>query len=222
MKTDDEVYALKSFDIHESEIVKRDLRGRFQYIHEVNLWGNEESVSGPGSSLEETVVLRENLPVLLRNLEAQSMLDIPCGDFAWMQHVPFELYYIGADIVPNLIERNREKWPEHEWHVLDLTTDSLPQADVVFVRDCLVHLSHENVFRALDNIRRSGAKWLCTTWFRFTEVNTDIQDGDWRPLNLMVEPFLLPHPEYFIVEECKEANAKYVDDKCMAVWKLRD
>lgn len=227
----DEVYARKSFVLHEEEILNRDLAERFAYIHEVNLWGSEESISGPGSTLEETHVVRENLPTLLEGLGAKSMLDIPCGDYRWMSNIPWEDFdggfkYIGADIVPALVERNKERWSHHtelfghEWMTLDLTSDPLPKVDVVFVRDCLVHLSHSNVQKALDNIRRSGAKWLCTTWFRLSETNTDIPDGDWRPLNLMADPFLLTHPDYFIVEMCTEVNGKYLEDKCLGVWKL--
>ena len=226
----DEVYALKSFKIHEEELLQRGLADRFKYIHEVNLWGSEESVSGPGSTLEETMVLRDNLTFLLQELGVKSMLDIPCGDYRWMNRIPWENFdgfkYIGADIVPAITEQNKERWAGHseifghEWMTLDLTSDPLPQTDLVFVRDCLVHLSYENVHKALDNIRRSNAKWLCTTWFRFTETNKDIPDGDWRPLNLMAEPFCLPHPDYFIVEMCTEANGKYMEDKCIGVWSL--
>lgn len=226
----DDVFALKSFEIHEKEIVGRDLADRFNYIHDVNLWGNQESISGPGSTLEETLVLRDNLPVLLKELGAKSMLDIPCGDYSWMSRIPWENFdgfqYIGADIVPALTEQNKQRWRGHsevfghQWMTLDLTKDPLPDVDVVFVRDCLVHLSYENIELALNNIWRSKAKWLCTTWFRFTETNKDIQDGDWRPLNLMAPPFDLPHPDSYIVEKCMEAKGRYKDDKCIGVWRV--
>ena len=40
-----------------------------------------------------------------------SLLDAPCGDFNWMRHVPLGgVSYTGADVVPELIARNRRDY----------------------------------------------------------------------------------------------------------------
>ena len=73
--------------------------------------------------------------------------------------------------------------------------DPLPEADLVFVRDCLVHFSYTDVFRALRNICRSGSHYLLMTTFSFDHRrNRDIWTGDWRPLNFRKEPFGFPEP----------------------------
>src|SRR5688572_15166107 len=75
----------------------------FCRIHAANEWGTVESRSGPGSTLARTEHLREGLPRLLDELGVRSLLDAPCGDFHWMQHVvPHLDRYVGVDIVPEL------------------------------------------------------------------------------------------------------------------------
>src|SRR4029453_1207153 len=91
--------------------------------------------------------------------------------------------------------------------------------DLGLCRDCLVHLSFENIGRAIDNIRVSGARYLLTTTFLDHEVNGDIEDGDWRMLNLEREPFNLPPPVDVLVEHCEEGDGAYAD-KALGLWEL--
>src|SRR6185295_15560120 len=103
-------------------------------------------------------------------------------------------------IVAEMIERNRRTFgnAQREFHCLDITADKLPRADLVLCRDCLVHLSFKDVFRALENIRRSGARFLLTTTFSKREQNRDIETGNWRPLNLERAPFSMPPPQLIV------------------------
>ena len=52
-----------------------------------NLWGSDESVSGPGSSIMQTESIRSVLPGLLESLRVKVLLDAPCGDFHWMKMI---------------------------------------------------------------------------------------------------------------------------------------
>ena len=130
---------------------------RFQHIYKSNHWSEAESVSGPGSTLEETEPLRRELPSLLRELGATSMLDLPCGDFHWMQHTNLAgIDYIGGDLVGSLIDRNQAKHACDgvEFRKIDLVNDTLPAVDVILCRDCLVHLSFADAQVALANVAR--------------------------------------------------------------------
>lgn len=195
------------------------LAERFGYIYETNLWGSEESRSGLGSAVDETAHLRQALSDLVLRLGIRSLLDIPCGDYGWLSQASLDLEYTGADIVAAIVERNRTLYPGRTFLQLDLTRDELPNADMVLCRDCLVHLSFENVFRALDRIRTSGAGWLLATTFLEHDANQDIPDGDWRMLNLECAPFNLPRPEAVIVEGCTEAGGAYAD-KALGLWRV--
>jgi len=53
----------------------------FFFLCQQNKWGDKHSLSGKGSNLEATVNLREVLPAILSDLDAQNFLDLPCGDF---------------------------------------------------------------------------------------------------------------------------------------------
>ena len=60
---------------------RRHMQSTFAPFYTKNLWGDAESASGPGSTLARTAKLRNELPILLQEIGARSMLDAPCGDF---------------------------------------------------------------------------------------------------------------------------------------------
>lgn len=187
-----------------------------------NKWGDAESLSGKGSNLEATAMLRALLPPLLRDLGATSLLDVPCGDFYWMQHVDLTgISYLGGDIVPDLISANRARHARDDvaFQVIDLIEGPVPQADVVFVRDCLVHMSNAHVAAALRNIAASGSTWLLSTTFPETGRNTDIATGQWRAVDLTKPPFSLPAPDRLIAEG--QAHLKgQAPDKMLGLWRI--
>jgi hypothetical protein len=207
-----------------AELQHLGLRERFARIYETNLWGSEVSVSGSGSVDEQTAAIRAKLPVLLQELKVRSMLDLPCGDFGWMREVDLSgIAYTGADIVPDLIARHQHAFtgPSRRFSVLDLTRDALPTVDLVFCRDCLVHLSFLHVWQAISNLKVSGSRWLLTTTFPANPQNNDIEDGDWRLLNFELAPFSFPPPVAVLNEECTEHDGAFAD-KSLGLWALAD
>jgi SAM-dependent methyltransferase len=197
------------------------IKETFTDIYENNLWTSSESSSGIGSELKNTELIRNELPYLFQKFDIKSMLDIPCGDWNWMKKVDLSsVSYIGADIVEKLIISNKQSYPNIDFRTLDLTTDELPKVDLVFVRDCLGHLTNENVHKAIANIRNSGSKYLLATSFTRWNMNPDIQDGGWKCINLMIEPFYL-NPIYLINENCQEGYPHY-NDKCMILFKMNN
>jgi hypothetical protein len=194
-----------------------------------------ESRSGTGSNLAQTAALRAALPALVAELGIRSFLDVPCGDFFWMAEVDLGVEtYLGGDIVPALIDRNRARFarPGREFRTLDLTRDRLPAADLVFSRDCLVHLRDEDIRRALAAIKESGSTYLAMTTFPDHDHNAaEIEIGAWRPLNFRLAPFLLPPPLRLIDERCTEvetaadgavpAGDSYAD-KSVGLWRVAD
>jgi SAM-dependent methyltransferase len=200
------------------------LRERFQRIHETNLWG-AASTSGLGSEIEATSTLRTELPRLLRALEVASLLDAPCGDGGWINSTDLGVKVTGIDIVPELIARLRERATRGEicgdYHTADITRDVLPSCDAILCRDCLVHLSFANIFRAIENFRRCGAVWLITTTFPDWQNNADCEDGDWRALNFERPPFSWGAPVELLNENCVEAGGGW-RDKSLGVWRLSE
>lgn len=218
----------KTIAEHRFEEVRKKLRGRtnrevFDFIYHSNLWASSESPSGTGSEHDATYRIRSQLPGLLKQLHASTLLDLPCGDFSWLSTVQLPVQrYIGADIVPAIIERNAETYsdshPFAEFRVLDLSGDPLPDADVLFCRDCLVHLPCATIFDAFRNISRSRISHvIMTTFVGNDRTNEDIETGNWRPLNFQKPPFSLPEPSRVIMEGCTEENGAYAD-KALGLW----
>jgi len=71
----------------------------------------------------------------------------------------------------------------------------------------------------IDNIRGSGARYLLTTTFLEHEQNEDIEDGDWRMLNLRRPPFDFASPVDVLIEGCVEGDGAYAD-KALGLWAL--
>lgn len=219
------VLAEQRYAERRQEFASLDLAARFDLIHRTNLWGAEQSTSGLGSELAATATLRHELSRLLRDLDIKSLLDLPCGDFTWMSHTDLAgITYVGADIVPAIIAANTTKHAISGWVdflQLDLVADPLPAADLILCRDCLVHLSFDHIRRAIGNMKRSGSQWLLTTTFIDVTENRDVEDGDWRTLNLQHAPFGFPEPRAIIIEGCTEANGDYAD-KALGLWRPAD
>lgn len=193
----------------------------FSNIYKENHWGGTESVSGPGSDLSQTKVLIDFLPKLFQEYKIKSMLDIPCGDFYWMSNVVLnDVFYTGADIVDEIIYKCKSEYPLYEFKIMDLVESELPCVDLIFCRDCLVHLPYETIKKAIKNIKNSKSKYLLTTSFSQHD-NTDTHLGGWRPLNLTRGPFNFPEPILIINEGCTENDYEYLD-KSMYLWEIKN
>ena len=196
----------------------------FAPFYTENRWGDEESVSGPGSNLTRTAKLRRELPVLLQEIGTRTLLDAPCGDFNWMKDTQLGVeQYIGADVVPDLIARNQQLYADDktQFVLLDLTRDKLPRVDVILCRDCLIHFSYRHIAAAIRNFKRSGSTYLLTNSYPAWSSNENIRTGGFRPLNLTLQPFKFPQPLRQIHEKLPEEEAEFYD-KILGLWKLSD
>jgi hypothetical protein len=177
--------------------------------------------SGVGSDLNSTKTIANALRYSLDSLAVQSMLDIPCGDFRWMQTVDLgRITYIGADIIEPLIASHQtcHASAQKTFRTLDIVTDDLPEVDLIFCRDCLVHFSHRLLKKAVKNIKRSGSRYLITTTFPEHSKNNGIVTGYWQPLNLCAPPFNFPPPLQLI----NEGHPAPYQDKSLGLWNIRD
>ncbi len=189
----------------------------FTEMYEDNHWNCPESVSGWGSTMVATRVLRMQLPTMLKTLGVRSILDAPCGDFVWMKETALELdAYFGADIVQAMVEKNQELYGSDTRAFIhaDLTKDPLPKVDAIFCRECAQHLPDAMIFDMLKNFKRSGATYLMITTHVKHEFNKDGHLGSFRRLNLQIPPFNFPEPLVLLYEGR--------DQKYLGVWKLED
>ncbi|MFZ3136819.1 MAG: class I SAM-dependent methyltransferase [Thermodesulfovibrionales bacterium] len=193
---------------------------RFTDIAEAGGFGDSPSLSGVGSTLEATEAVRDLLPKLIERYNITSFLDIPCGDFYWMQYVDLKnVEYIGADIVESIIAENNSKFgqPNRRFIVSDLCVDNLPRVDLVLSRDCLIHLKLSEIKTALRNLKSSGSRLFLLSTYPAVLVNPEIDPRFCRNVNLEMPPFNLPKPIELFYEGggCNEGKA-------LGLWRNSD
>lgn len=200
------------------------VESKFKFIYETNHWKGNSSLSGQGSDKKQVEKIIDVLPKLIKEYNVKSILDIPCGDFNWMQDVDLSnIQYVGADIVGDIVQTNIANYSalNRSFYKLNLINDFLPRVDLIFCRDCFVHLSNDDIIKSIKNIKLSRSKLLLTTTFTLCNNNVDIVTGDWRILNLNNYPFCFPNPLQIINENCTEGNNTY-NDKSLGLWLIND
>lgn len=204
------------------------LENTFEQIFEEDYWNRKsldssESRSGRGSKLSSTQAIRGILPIIWEKYGVKSVLDVPCGDFNWMKDVDkMGIEYTGGDIVEEIISRNNSKYVDKNvsFQALDITKDRIPKVDMIFCRDCLQHLSYENVKKTLINFKNSGSTYLMVTSYPLTLENWDIVNGDYRPLNLLKKPLNLEKNYLEAIAENHGNGNEF--DKTLYLFKLSD
>jgi hypothetical protein len=209
----------------------------FTNIYENNGFGSEESKSGPGSTLEETKILREKIKDLVKEKNIKSVVDIPCGDFNWMKEIvsSFESY-IGGDIVEGAIKINIENYGglNTKFIEFDLINDKIPDADLLIVRDVIGHLPLSDGEKVIKNILKSNCKYLLsTTWAKKTKdgwkkcdpnevhrENEGVDYGRFYPVNLMSFPFNFPEANVYLEEDVRVDNYENGIRKTLGLWDI--
>jgi len=209
----------------------------FTNIYENNGFGSEESKSGPGSTLEETKMLREKIKDLVKEKNIKSVVDIPCGDFNWMKEIvsSFESY-IGGDIVEEAIKINNENYGDLNTKFIefDLINDNIPDADLLIVRDVIGHLPLSDGEKVIKNILKSNCKYLLsTTWAKKTKdgwkkcdpnevhrENEGVDYGRFYPVNLMSSPFNFPEADVYLEEDVRVDNFENGIRKILGLWDI--
>ena len=198
----------------------------FSEIYNANTWGSQETVSGLGSELIQTAVVRREIPVVIKKIGANSLLDVGCGDCHWITLSKLgSISYIGVDVTPELIVRNEAHYTSKNVRFVcaDITKDSLPPVDMVLAREVLVHFCFRSAIQAIKNLKNTKSKYLLATTYPNFKENEDIVNGRWRPINLELPPFNFPEPIALINEHCTLPAGKYeYDDICLGLWKFAD
>ena len=130
----------------------------FEDIYRRKLWGGRKFFwlpfySGSGSIGRDTIgpYLKAVAPLILDRI----VVDTGCGDFNVGKHLAKSArQYVGCDIVRPLIERNRRKFREVDFRVIDAVEDILPDGDIVLVRQVLQHLDNKSVSKVLDKLSK--------------------------------------------------------------------
>ena len=144
----------------------------FEEIYHQNIWGKSKEIGSPffsgGGSHGADVVnsyvncVRKFLTELPRK---PIVVDLGCGDFNIGQNfLTLSEKYIGCDVVPSLIEFNKQKYIKKNLSFvqLDAVKDELPKGEIVIIRQVLQHLSNSQIHEILSKVK-SNFKYLILT-----------------------------------------------------------
>jgi len=180
-----------------------------------------DSVSGPGSSLSHTVNIRAELPRLFETFGITKVFDAPCGDLNWMSRVLEQcpdIEYTGGDIVDALIESNKAKYGDKlgaNFITIDIVNDPLPDAELMICRECLFHLSNADIKSFFNNFLASNIAALLMTSDLDREPNFDIETGGFRRANFFSAPWNFTHDHIYTINDWPYPSAP---NRQMYMW----
>ncbi|HWA90602.1 MAG TPA: class I SAM-dependent methyltransferase [Rhizomicrobium sp.] len=170
--------------------------------------GRRDSASGPGSSAKASAEALDFLRRVIAEHDIGSILDLGCGDWHWMRKLGLPrptggnpVHYEGWDASePMVAELDKEFGNEYtSFKVKDITTEPLPNAELIVARDVLFHIDMTLVEGMIKRIR-GACRFFATTSFAGVTRNTNIQSympiegWGFHKINLDIAPFdLAPH-----------------------------
>ena len=136
----------------------------FSKIYKKGVWGISVDPLQPffsgGGSRDDLIIapyIKTIKNFILQLKTKPSVVDLGCGDFfVGSQIREYCGEYTACDIVPEIIEYNKEKFKSLnvEFKVLDLALDSLPCADIVIIRQVLQHLNNKQILQFIPKITK--------------------------------------------------------------------
>ena len=194
----------------------------FTSIFQSNHWVQGEdifpkefiSVSGHGSNIntDQSNNLISSLSSFIKNYKINSFLDMPCGDFLWMNELLKKnniMNYLGIDIVDEIIKKNKKKYENEKikfstFDIINFHTDE--KFELVFMRDFFIHINNADIKKVLSNIQKMNIDYFAFENYDISK-NEDVITGRHRKVNLKLDPFNLGDPIFFFKDYEKD---KYI------------
>lgn len=189
-------------------------------VYTSNLLGGFSSLSGaradPWNPMARLAVNALN-KVLARHPDIRSILDVGCGDMAWMRFFLQEhplLTYIGADMIPFCLALNFRRFPKMHFIQTDLSNRSgvevLPQGcDLILAKDVFNHMVLPDAVNALHRCISTRPRFL------LTHVHTAADNTGWEKridkhlhytrYDFNKPPFCIPYPATDVQQISDEA-----------------
>ncbi|MFQ6006471.1 MAG: class I SAM-dependent methyltransferase [Woeseia sp.] len=187
------------------------MRDVFEDIYDHNKWGHG---SGAGSLPRHTQGYVGMLQDFIREHDIESVVDLGCGDWQFSRFVNWDgVQYHGLDLVRSVIDRNKARYsaPNIEFRVFSGDFDDLPEAELLLAKDVLQHWSNESVKSFLPTLKRYRYSLItnCVNPRGETE-NIDIEDGEYRYLDIRLPPFDVDATEYFSFTNSRPFPLRYL------------
>lgn len=182
-----------------------------EYYHPLHLDNTDEGAS----SVKDTAHIRKYISDIINQYQIKSMFDAGCNDCNWMHFFHQLVDYRGGEISLGLVADVWRRRPDLNVCLHDITTDPLPNVDLLFVRDVSIHLNNSDRSKLWNNWFRSQIPWILITHNPEVFVNEDIeytqQSFPFSPVNWNIDPWNFPLPMVKLDEYSPGG-------KCLALW----
>jgi hypothetical protein len=154
-------------------------------VYTTNLLGGFSSLSGaradPWNPMARLAVNALS-KILARYPDIRTVLDVGCGDMAWMQYFLQEhpmITYCGVDIMPYCLAYNFRRFPRMQFIQTDLSNDTgievMPQGcDLVIAKDVFNHMVLPDAVNAVRRIVNLRPRFL------LTHIHTEANNTGWE------------------------------------------
>jgi hypothetical protein len=192
----------------------------FTKVYETFTWGSDADCeyigsSGPGSYIEYN---KDTYIPFLKKLIVQNnikrIIDLGCGDFKCgpLIYNDLDISYIGYDTYFKVIQHQKKHYglPKYNFIHMDFLTkkEEILRGHLCIIKDVLCHWSLKNIYNFLDYLMESNKfKYIliCNS-FDQTEDDTDIEDGQYRPLSCDYFPLKKYNPKKIYKYNTKEVS----------------
>lgn len=175
----------------------------FEKIYTNNEWG---CGSGQGSLPKYTRGYAGFLERFVRERGVRSVVDVGCGDWQFSRYIDWgSASYQGLDVVGSVIEANQRDYAREGVAFTHYSgdPDEVPAADLLIVKDVLQHLADDYVHDFLPVLDRFRYALItnCVDPKGVADNAGEIEDGDFRYLDLRRPPFGVEAAEVFAFEK---------------------
>jgi len=166
------------------------MENKFSKIYTKNEWGYG---SGVGSLPLNNIDYIKFLRMFIERNSIHSVVDFGCGDWQFSRFVGWQsVSYTGFDIVESVVAQNQAVFATGQisFHLFTPDTE-LPKADLFICKDVFQHLPNGIIQQYLRAFKARSRFLLITNddWPAEHLINTEIEEGGWRPLRLDRQPF---------------------------------
>lgn len=196
-------------NIHSQRMSNKSPKEFFKEIYENQIWNFKNPdipLSGHGSSIGATKEIQGYLRELISSLKLGSLLDLGCGDLTWIpKAISSSFDYVGVDVYDRIIQSHHVNHPYWQFKIIDAIKESLPSADLILIKDVIIHLTNNQIKKLLSNVADSDFKYLLISMTIEKRIK-DIIDPPWfySEVNLRDAPFHFSHFSEQIILDTKQ------------------
>jgi hypothetical protein len=180
----------------------------FTNIYENKLWGNNNHTEYKGSSGEGSHINynKDNyipfLKTFITDHNIKNIVDLGCGDFKCGKLIydDLDIVYTGYDAYKKIIDYHLTQYslPKYSFIHLDFCNnkETIINGDLCILKDVIQHWSLDNIYTFLDYlVENKKFKYiLICNCCNQTQDNTDILNGEFRPLSCKYLPLKKYNP----------------------------